>query len=92
MSIIHSFTLNVLFLACTIFGGKSVFFLQVSVDLNWRISNCAYSYAYTKNGNCLFDSAETTFRQKNQKENKKGTQKKNIKRKRKNESKMDSQM
>lgn len=77
MANFYCFTLNVLFLACTIFGDKSFFILQASVELNWRISKCAFSYAYNKNDNCLFDSVETTFCQKNQKENKKGTKTKN---------------
>lgn len=87
MANFYFFTLNVLFLACTIFGDKSFFILQASVELNWRISKCAFSYAYNKNDNCLFDSVETTFCQKkNKKKNKK--QHKN----KKNESKIDSQM
>lgn len=78
MANFYFFTLNVLFLACTIFGDKSFFILQASVELNWRISKCAYFYAYNKNDNCLFDSVETTFCQKKkQKENKKGTKTKN---------------
>lgn len=79
MANFYFFTLNVLFLACTIFGDKSFFILQASVELNWRISKCAFSYAYNKNDNCLFDSVETTFCQKKtkQKENKKGTKTKN---------------
>lgn len=92
MANFYFFTFNVLFLACTIFGDKSFFILQASVELNWRISKCAFSYAYNKNDNCLFDSVETTFCQKKTKRKQKRNKNKKQHKNKKNESKIDSQM